>query len=202
MNWLFYDFVKATAAPGLLIGYRPKVLYEGGEKIRVKTGMMVVANHIGMTDPMYVMAGLWYRRIRFVCLKSFFEHRVSRFFFTGFRCIPIDRDNVGMDTFREIVEAMKADQAVAIFPGGHVEHAGSAIEEFKAGMVLMALQAKKPIVPVYLKRRARWYERLRIAVGQPIDIVARYGERPKMSEIEEIARLVLEKEEELKAMTD
>ena len=88
------------------------------------------------------------------------------------------------------------------FPGGHVEHAGSAIEEFKAGMVLMALQAKKPIVPVYLKRRTHWYERLRIAVGQPIDIIARYGERPKMSEIEEIARLVREKEEELKALTD
>ena len=199
MKW-FYDFVKITSAIPLLLWYRPKIVYEGGEKIRVKKRALIIANHIGLTDPIYVMLGIWYRRIRFVCMKEFWEKPVSRAFFKACMCIPIDRENVGIDTFREITDSLREEKAVAIFPGGHVDTVGDDVGAFKSGMILMAIKGSAPILPVVLVRRAHWYQRLRLVVGKPVDIKARYGARPKMSEIDEIASELKNKEKELKAL--
>ena len=199
MKW-FYDFVKITAGIPLLLWYRPKVTYENGRKIRIKDAMLIIANHIGLTDPIYVMLGLWYRRIRFVCMSEFWEKPISRWFFSWCMCIPIDRKNVSMETFREITDSLKSGKAVAIFPGGHVDTEGNDAGNFKSGMILMALRGNAPILPMALKKRDKWYQRLRVAVGEPIDLKAMYGDRPRISEIEEASRMLEEKEQELKTL--
>ena len=61
-------------------------------------------------DPVYVMFTVWYRRVRFVCLKEFFEGRFRSLIFRLARCIPIDRENVSVDTLREIVGALKGGE--------------------------------------------------------------------------------------------
>ena len=197
--WFFY-FVKITAIP-MLLYYRPKYYYPGGKKIRIKGGALAIANHIGLTDPIYVLMAFWYRRMRFVAMKEFFEKPLSRWFFTSCGCIPIDRANPGMDTFRAVADRLKNEELVAIFPEGHVQDTEGVMQKFKSGMVLMALQGQRPIVPVYLKPRAHWWQRQRIAVGEPIDIIALYGKRPTMKEIEAISELLYEKEEELERLT-
>ncbi|MBR4767498.1 MAG: 1-acyl-sn-glycerol-3-phosphate acyltransferase [Lachnospiraceae bacterium] len=191
MKW-FYDFVKVTAAIPLLLWYRPRILY-AGEKRRLKGGALVIANHIGLTDPILVMLGIWYRRLRFVCMKEFWEKPISRWFFSACMCIPIDRKNVEMETFREITGSLEKEQLVAIFPGGHVDTETTGIGEFKSGMVLMAIRGKQPIVPMYLKKRAHYYERQTVVIGEPVDIRALYGERPRLSEIDEVVTLLMEK---------
>ena len=201
MKKWFYDFVKITAAP-MWLYYRPKFYYPGGKKIRVKGGALAIANHIGLTDPIYVLMTFWYRRMRFVAMKGFFEKPLSRWFFTSVGCIPVDRENPGMDTMRAVSDALKNNELVAIFPEGHVtgEENGT-VQKFKSGMVLMALQGKQPILPVYLKPRAHWWQRQKIAVGEPIDVTALYGARPSLKEIDSIAEKLREAEEELSKIT-
>lgn len=197
-NW-FFDFVKITAAP-MWLWYRPKFHYPGGKKhVRIRGGALAIANHIGLTDPIYVLLTFWYRRMRFVAMKEFFEKPLSAKFFTAVGCIPVDRKNPGMDTMRAVSDALKNDELVAIFPEGHVAENGQP-EKFKSGMVLMALQGKRPILPVYLKPRKHWWERLHVAVGEPIDILTLYGKRPGLREIEEISDLLYEKEQELETL--
>lgn len=200
-KYLIYDFVKATAAlPGLLI-FRPKWIYESEKaKERIRGGALVVSNHYGFFDPLYLMIAIWYRRHRFVCGKEFFESR-ARFWFKSFLCIPIDRANFNISSLRTITDAMKSGYLVSMFPEGHVngERTGD-LEDFKPGLVLMALQAKAPVIPVYIKPRKRFYERVRFAVGEPIDVTSFYGERPTFAQIEEIARAVRDKEEQLKEL--
>ena len=196
-NW-FFDFVKITAAP-MWLWYRPKFYYPGGKKQRFKGGALAIANHIGLTDPIYVLITFWYRRMRFVAMKEFFEKPLSARFFTAVGCIPVDRKNPGMDTMRAVSDALKNDELVAIFPEGHVADAG-APEKFKSGMVLMALQGQRPILPLYLNPRKHWWQRLRIAVGEPIDVLALYGRRPSLKEIESVSELLYEKEKELEQL--
>ncbi|MBR6914996.1 MAG: 1-acyl-sn-glycerol-3-phosphate acyltransferase [Clostridia bacterium] len=200
-KYLIYDFVKATAAlPGLLI-FRPKWIYESEKaKERIRGGALAVSNHYGFFDPLYLMIAIWYRRHRFVCGKEFFESR-ARFWFKSFLCIPIDRANFNISSLRAITDAMKSGYLVSMFPEGHVngERTGD-LEDFKPGLVLMALQAKAPVIPVYIKPRKRFYERIRFAVGEPIDVTSFYGERPTFAQIGEIARAVREKEEYLKSL--
>ena len=93
MKW-FYDMVYfLTCLPGI-IWFRTKIIYPEGKKVRIKGGAMVVSNHIGFYDPIYLMYGIWYRRHHFVCMKEFFDKKFVGWFFDKCMCIPIDRDNL------------------------------------------------------------------------------------------------------------
>ena len=199
---LVYDFTKITAGlPGLL-WLRPKWIYESkAARKRLRGGHLVIANHAGFFDPIYVMIAVWYRRHRFICGKEFFESKAGRLF-RAFHCIPVDRGNFRIDTLRQISDALQAGAIVSLFPEGHVNDGSGEMAAFKSGMVLMALQGKAPIVPVYVLPPKPRYRRLRLVIGEPIDIIARYGSRPSFSKIDEIAAMLQEKEERLKALAE
>lgn len=201
-RYLVYDFVKVTSAlPGLL-WFRPKWIFESPAARRhIRGGAIVIANHERFFDPIYLMFAVWYRRHRFVCSKELYNSK-GGWFFRHFLCIPVDRENFSMSTLRQIVGEIKAGSLVSLFPEGHISTADGKMDAFKSGMVLMALQGNAPIIPIYMKRGAHFYNRLRIAVGESVDVVARYGARPAMSQIEEAAALLQRREEELKNLAD
>ena len=198
LKYLVYDFVKVTAAlPGLL-WLRPRWRYENKEaRRRIRGGAVVIANHVGFFDPIYVMFAIWYRRHHFICGKEFFESK-SRWWFERFLCIPVDRENFQLNSLRQISDELKAGSLVPLFPEGHINDGSGRMAAFKSGMVLMALQGKAPIVPVYCRPQAHFWNRLTVVIGEPIDIIARCGKRPSMQQIEQIAADLQSKEEELK----
>lgn len=200
IRYLFYDFVKFTAIPGYL-WFRPKRVFASKEaKRKIKGGTLLISNHVGFSDPIMIMLSIWYRRHHFICTKDFFEGK-SRLIFKGFHCIPIDKENFGMGSFRTITEHLKNGELVSMFPEGHVnEDSTKGVDQFKSGMVLMSVMSGKPIVPVYIKPRKHFYNRSVIAIGEPIDIVALHGERPSMTQIDETARMLRDKEIELEQL--
>ena len=200
IRYLFYDFVKVTAIPGYL-WFRPKRIYANPEaKKKIKGGALVISNHVGFSDPVVIMLAIWYRRHHFICIKDFFEGRL-RLLFKGFHCIPIDKENFGMDSFRIITEHLKNGEVVSMFPEGHVNiDADNGLDQFKSGMVLMSVMSGKPIVPVYIHKREHIYNRTKIAIGEPVDIVALHGARPSMTQIEETAAMLRERELELEKL--
>ncbi len=195
---MFYDFVKITGGiPGFLF-FRPKLLYANdAAKERVRGGALLIANHFGFFDPIYLQFALWYRRMRFVCLKQFFDSKAGWLFY-AVHCIPVDRENIGMDTVREIVDSLKKDEVVGMFPEGQINTEPGDLAAFKSGMVLMGLQSKKPIIPVYIKPRYHWYDRLVLAIGEPVD-VGNMG-ASGMAALDEAAKLLHDREEELKKL--
>lgn len=201
-KYLFYDFVKVTSAlPGLL-WFRPKWVYESPEARRkIRGGAILIANHERFFDPIYVMFAIWYRRHRFVCSKEIYNSK-GGWFFRRFLCIPVDRENFALSTLRQIAGEIKAGSLISMFPEGHISLSDGKMDAFKSGMVLMALQGNASIIPIYMKRGAHFYNRLRIAVGERVDVVARYGPRPTMSQIEEVAAQLQCKEEELKKLVE
>ena len=198
-QYLFYDFVKITAALPGLIAFRPKLLYENDRaKKKIRGGALVIANHVGFADPVYLMLAVWYRRHRFICTADFFRSR-ARWLFRHFLCIPIERENFSMDSFREITSHLKDGDIVSMFPEGHVnEDTSGAVASFKSGMVLMAMRSGAPIVPIYIRKPAHRYNRVVMVIGEPVDITERYGLRPSFAQVEELADLLHDKETELK----
>ena len=203
LQYWFYDFVKITAAlPGLLV-FRPKFVYEN-ERARKKLrgGALLIGNHIGFLDPIYLMIAIWYRRHHFICMAEFFRSK-ARWMFEHFLCIPIDRENFSVDSFRQITEHLKAGEIVSMFPEGHVnEDTSGAVASFKSGMVLMAMRSGVPIVPVYVRKQAHWYERLVLVIGESVDITERYGARPSFAQVEELAKALHDIENKLKDMSN
>ena len=144
---------------------------------------------------------LWYRRLYFVCHQAFVETKAGPFFRAAGCLIPINADNFSVGSFRSITESLRDGKAVTLFPEGHVNK-GDEMLEFKSGMVLISMQSKRPIVPVYLKPRRHWYSRLKAVVGEPVDITALSEGRPAFSKIQEVTALLKKREEELEAFAE
>lgn len=201
-NYLFYDFVKITAALPGLIWLRPKVIYENeSAKAKIKGGALVISNHSGFLDPLYVMFAIPYRRLHFVCGIEFFESR-ARWFFKQFHCIPVDRGNFSMDSFRQITQELESGKLVGLFPEGHVNSDAGNLDTFKSGMVMMALKGKMPIVPVYIRKREKVTDRLVAVIGEPVSVGGEDGAMPTFAKITEMTALLQKKEQQLGLMIE
>ena len=202
-SWRFflYDLIRVTAVPGLLF-FRPKAFYENEEaRKKIRGGALLISNHVGFFDPVHLMFAIWYRRHHFICMKEFFEEgKLKRFIFQSFLCIPIDRENFNMSTFREITEHLKQGELVTMFPAGHIGFEENDLSGFKSGMVMMALSGDCPIIPVYLHKKEHRFSRLKFAVGSPVDVRKLYMEKPSLTRVEEIAKILEEKEAALSAL--
>jgi 1-acyl-sn-glycerol-3-phosphate acyltransferase len=201
-KYLFFDFVRLTAAPGLL-WFRPKKIYENeAAKKKIKGKAILIANHVGVVDPLYLMLVIWYRRHRFICKSELMESGAGKFWLSLFRCIPIDKDNASFSTVRRIVDALKDGELVSMFPEGQVHTQSDKPSAFKSGMILMSVQSGAPIIPVYVKPRKHFYNRITAVIGEPCSVTEMYGERPKFSEIDEAAKLLHEKEMKLMELSN
>lgn len=195
-DYLLYDIIGATAAlPGLL-WFRTKRIYASEKaKEKIRGGALVISNHVGFFDPIYLMFAIHYRRHHFIATKELFDGKVKRFLFTkAFHCIEIDRDNFNMATFRKIVDVLKQGKIVSMFPEGHIckEQENAA---FKSGMVLMALQSGCSIVPVYIKKREHFWQRQVAVIGEPVMVKSEIG--IKVQQISEKTQYLFKIEKEL-----
>ena len=197
-KYFIHDFVKATAVIPGLIWFRPKLIY-AGQKTRLHGGALVISNHIGYFDPIYLMFAVWYRRHHFVCSKEFYASKAGSFFFRNFLTIPVDRENFALDSFRQITGELKGGSLVSIFPGGHIDRSEDGVETFKSGAVLMAIKSGAPVMPVLLTKKKHWYSRLTAVIGEPVDLRDICGSNPSMKEVDEVASLLAKLEASLRA---
>ena len=197
-RYLLVDFIRITGAIPTLLWYRPKVLYENeAAKKKIRGSVLLISNHNCFFDPIYIMLGVWYRRHRFICNKQFMGTKAGPFL-KLVRCIPIDIDNFSLGSLKEITSALNSGELVSMFPEGHINDGSGEMRQFKSGMVLMAMRAKAPIIPVYVLSHEPRRSRLKMMIGEPIDITARFGDRPTLSQIEEITAELFEKENDFK----
>ncbi|MBQ7276046.1 MAG: 1-acyl-sn-glycerol-3-phosphate acyltransferase [Bacilli bacterium] len=203
-KYFLHDFIRVTGLP-LLLWFRPKKIYISKEaKKKIKGGVLFISNHTSLSDPLYLMLCLWYRRHHFIAIKELFEGWFNKFLFTyGFLCIPLDRENINLFTFKDIVNHLKMGEAVSMFPEGHVNDQNDGINNFKSGVVMMALKGGVPIVPLYLKRRKHWYSRVVLCVGEAINLQNGDSQtRPTLSQIDEMTKHLYEQEKALELLCE
>lgn len=195
-RFLVYDFVKWTGALPILLWFRLKTYYESPlAKKKPKGGALICANHFSCTDPITLSVKFWYRRLHMVATKSLFDTKLKSWFFKKILCIEIDKENISINSYKEIISTLKDNRAVAIFPEGHLNKSNNeSLDSFKSGVILMAMQTKVPIVPVHIIKREKWWQRQRVVVGDPIVLPS---ERMNLEEIQKYCEILREKEVEL-----
>lgn len=197
-----HDFAWAIAAPLGYLWFRPKTYYiSQTAKKKIKGGALLVSNHVGFYDPVYLMFAVGYRRHHFITTKELFSTKFKKFLFEKvFLCICLDREGMGMSAVRAAVEEMKRGGLVSMFPEGHINFDGTdEMKTFKAGAALMALKSGCPIVPVYIHKRKNVLHRQITVVGEPIFVSLRETEKPVLQYLDDITCLLREKETELKS---
>lgn len=202
-KYFLQDLLRITGAIPLLIALRPKRMYiSASAKKKIKGGAIIACNHRGYFDPMCVMASIWYRRHHFVAMKEMFDTKRKKFWFTkAFLCFPIDREVPNIAEIRAIVAALKEDKLVTIFPEGHIsENEDGEMNEFKSGMVLMAVMSGKPIIPMYLQKRQNVWQRLRVGIGEPIYVDDEERKKAPLEYMDKLSKQIYEKEKELQEL--
>ncbi|MDD4290949.1 MAG: lysophospholipid acyltransferase family protein [Clostridia bacterium] len=186
-----------------LLFYQTKKYYENGKKsnLLIKGGAVVISNHRTFKDPIVISVALWRRRLRYFVAESVMNKPFRSTLMRGLGCIRIDRNIFDFEAVKKGIEVLKNDELLVVFPEGALNKTND-IAPFKSGCILMAAMAKVPITPFYIDEAHKGKKR-KVAIGEPIDC-QKYiaGRMPTGKEIEQIGRVLYEKENILKSLID
>ena len=199
--YVLHDIIWAIASFFGYFWFRPKKVYVNEKaKQKVKCGALLISNHLGFFDPIYVMMSVNYRRHHFIATTELFSNPIKRFLFEQvFLCIEINRKNVGGATLKEIFDTINRGQLVSIFPEGEINRGGTDdVAGFKSGVALIALKCNCPIVPIYIHKRKTIFNRLVTVIGEPIVVSDKERSGSVMDQINELTERLQKTEEELR----
>ena len=100
--------------------------------------------------------------------------------------------------YHNIADVLGSDKLLAIFPEGHINFDEKPeVKNFKGGVALFAIMNKVPVVPIYIVKRKKWYQRQRIVLGEPIHLESICDGIPSIRDVDKVSEYLHQKEEEL-----
>ena len=177
--------------------FRIKKIYVNEKaKEKLKNSAIISANHTCFLDPLLIGSCFWYRRMFFLAAEVVMNSKIKALLLKGVGCIKIDRNICDIESIRKSIEVLKGGHLLSLFPTGGINRDDD-MAAIKSGIVLMAMQAKAPIVPVYIHRKSRKGDRNCIVIGEPIRTFEGNAV-PSMADINGCADVVFEKMMECK----
>ncbi len=168
-----------------------KIYVNKNARKKLRGNAIIAANHTCFTDPLMLGCAFWYRRMFFLAAEVVMQNKLTRNLLKGIGCIEINRNICDMNAIRKAVGVLKEGQILAVFPQGGIDREDN-VQAIKSGIVLIAMQAKAPIVPAYVYRKTRFTERNCVVIGEPIPAPGSNGVSG-MGDIQSYADYVLEK---------
>jgi 1-acyl-sn-glycerol-3-phosphate acyltransferase len=138
-----YRFLRLLFSLYLRLLHRVEI--RGAERMPPEGGALICANHTSYFDSMLV-ALCTKRRIRFVILRSYYDHPVLGFFIRRCGAIPVTQRS-DREALRKAEAALRRGEVVAIFPEGRLSRTGLP-GPARPGAALLAAEAGVPVVPV------------------------------------------------------
>lgn len=131
---------------------------------------LVCANHSNYIDPILVaLAFGGHRHIHFMAKIELFKNKRFGAFLSKLGAFGVDRDGADISAVRSVMKYIRAGEIVGIFPEGTRVSEDFAVEA-KPGAVRMAAKLRVPIVPVFVSRRKCLFRKVKIVIGEPIEI--------------------------------
>jgi len=138
-------------------------------------GAILACNHYSYVDS--VIVGLsFFRKQYFLAKAELFKSRFLAFMLRSVHAIPIHRQKADIWAIKRCVSVLKNNELLTVFPEGTRNQSSEELAQIKSGLVLFAIKAQKPIVPMLLLRRPRIFLFNKLLVGKPIDLSQFYGQ--------------------------
>ncbi|WP_368737946.1 lysophospholipid acyltransferase family protein [Massilia sp. CCM 8734] len=151
-----------------------KVTVTGSEHLNGPLGKVIVCNHVGYVDPLWVGYAVLPRTLHQMAKKELFDNPISGWFVRSGGGFPVDRASPSTATIKHAVSLVEQGGLVLIFPVGTRNQDNA---DAKRGAATIALRAKGEIVPAHYDGpdRFRWIHLLRrplirITFGTPLVI--------------------------------
>jgi 1-acyl-sn-glycerol-3-phosphate acyltransferase len=189
---MLYRLLRATGAIALR-WYYADILVQGRERVPAGGPLIVVANHPNALVDALLAGTAVPRRLRLTAKSTLFESPPLALLLRAVGVVPLRRAKDvargapgelatparNADSFQQVTEALRAEQAVLVFPEG-ISHDQPEIAPLKTGAARMALQARAAgavglhLLPVGLifEQKERPGSRVLVRIGPPIDLDA------------------------------
>jgi len=134
---------------------------------------LICPNHGRVFDPAFVFPKKYDRDVHIIAKKELFRHAWFRWLAKRYNIISIDRDNVDVRSMLESLKVFKEDDKakLLLFPEGKVIKNPEDIGKvYKKGAAFIASHLDKPIIPVYITRRPKLFQRVNVYYGKPYTI--------------------------------
>lgn len=139
----FYGFFHYLVANIHSAWFRGEVV--GTENIPRIGPFLIAANHASHLDPPLVGCQIA-RQMRFFARKTLWSNRVFSWWLDRVESIAVDRESGDVGAIRKVLQALKEERAIVLFPEGTRTLDGH-LQKPKAGVGLMACKTGAPVVP-------------------------------------------------------
>jgi 1-acyl-sn-glycerol-3-phosphate acyltransferase len=139
----FYGFFHYVAQSVYRMWFRGEVV--GQENFPTTGPFLIASNHASHLDPPIVGCQVA-RQMRFFARKSLWNSRLSSWWLDKVETIPVDRDSGDIGAIKRVLQALKENRAVVLFPEGTRSPDGH-LQKAKAGVGFMACKTGAPVVP-------------------------------------------------------
>lgn len=121
-----------------------RVQVEGLHNLDVAPGLVVVCNHVGWADPLWVGYAAFPRLLHQMAKKELFDVPGVAWFVRSGGGFPVDRGRPTPATIKHAIGLVASGQRLLIFPAGT---RGQEDADSKRGAATIALRAGVPMVP-------------------------------------------------------
>ena len=158
-----YRFLKIILFLPVLLFMPTKVV--GKHNIDKKGKVIIACNHLTYLD--VILLGIYLkRRIYFIGKKELFKHKFLGWLLKKLGVICVDRDKLEIATVKNILNVLKNENVIGIFPEGTRNKTGEVMLEFKDGVTLFAEKTGAPVVPIIIKRKPLIFVPNKIIIGE------------------------------------
>ena len=148
-------------------------------------GFLIVCNHRSNWDPIVLGMSVRGRPVWYLAKEELFRRPLARFFLTRLHAIPIARGAGDIGAVKTALKALREGKILGMFPEGTRTRDNGGLQPFESGAALLALRSKVPVVPAYIKGRYKFWHRVTITYGAPIDLSALYPGRVNSQQVEQ-----------------
>lgn len=161
---------------------------EGIENIPEDEGVVIAPNHISNLDPPLVI-GFYPKNLRIMAKSELFSNKLFSWFFTAVGAFPVNRGDADITAVKTAMRVLKNNEKLLIFPHGTRIKPGTD-EPIKEGAVLIAIKAKKNIVPAYISGTYGFRHKIILSFGKPFDLSPYYTARLSPEDLKDITEQV------------
>jgi 1-acyl-sn-glycerol-3-phosphate acyltransferase len=163
---------------------------------------ILIANHTCGIDHMILQAGCR-RVLGFMIAQEYYDNPFCRPFCHILSCIPVRRDGRDVAATRAALRALDQGRVVPIFPEGRITPtSGRELGPAKAGAAFIALHARVPVVPAYIRGTPETNNIVkslytpsdtRLTFGPPVDLSRFYDcSRVDKESVEEATEILMD----------
>jgi 1-acyl-sn-glycerol-3-phosphate acyltransferase len=162
-------------------------------------GAVIVSNHSSGIDPLLIQLSVL-RIVHWMVAREYFYMPVLSFIFKHMQSIPVNRAGVDTASTKMAIRYAQEGELVGLFPEGRVNTTDELLLPGRPGAALIALKAKVPVIPCYVKKPPYDGTALgsffmtahaHVTIGRPIDLTPYLGREHDRSVQQELTLLFL-----------